>query len=439
MATSKKTTAKKTAANKTAPKASAKKTTAKATAKSTKATAKKAAAKNSTKTKAAAKRTVANAGAKKTAAKKTTATTATKSKQTSKKSAAATTAKKSGIDFTAEMLKKAQAYQKTLVLPEGDEERTIKAAAKIVSKKIAKKVTLLGERAKIEALAKSLGVSLAGVDIIDPATSEWLDEFGRIYFEMRQGKIDKKTTLPEIPDVAAGKAYLVKDYLSFGAMMVHTGKADAMVSGARAATADLLRAGLKIIGTESSTASSCFVMDMHDSSWGHKGLMIFSDCAVVPEPDAEQLSDIAVAAGKSCKALLGCEPVVAMLSFSTKGSGGKLPPVLLVQEAVQKAHEKAPALLLDGELQSDAALVPSVTDTKAPGSPIRGKVNTIVFPNLSAGNIGYKLVQRLAHADAYGPVLQGFKKPISDLSRGCSVDDIVVTSAITLVQAGSAQ
>lgn len=417
-ATTKKVAAKKPVAKKTtkatATKTSAKKTSAKSIAKSTKPAIKKTPAKKATTTKASAKRTVANAGAKKAV-------------------------KKSEINFTAEMMKKAKAYQKTLVLPEGDEERTIKAAAKIVSKKIAKTVTLLGEREKITALAKSFGVSLEGVDIINPATSEWLEDFGKTYFEMRQGKINKKTNTPEIPDVAAGKAYLVSDYLSFGAMMVHKGKADAMVSGARAATADLLRAGLKIIGTEGDTASSCFVMDMHDSSWGHKGLMIFADCAVVPEPDSEQLSDIAIASGKSCKALLGCEPVVAMLSFSTKGSGGKLPPVLLVQEAVKKAREKAPALLLDGELQSDAALVPSVTDTKAPGSPIRGKVNTIVFPNLSAGNIGYKLVQRLAHADAFGPVLQGFKKPISDLSRGCSVDDIVVTSAITLVQSGSAQ
>ncbi|MBM7021842.1 phosphate acetyltransferase [Treponema sp. Marseille-Q4523] len=342
------------------------------------------------------------------------------------------------MDFTAEMIKKAKAYQKSLVLPEGDEERTIKAAAKIVSKKIAKKVTLLGSREKIESTAQSLKVSLAGIDIIDPATSPWLDDFGQTYFELRQGKINKKTNLPEVSDAAAGKAYMLSDYLSFGAMMVRKGYADAMVSGARSSTAALLRAGLKVIGTESKTASSCFVMDMHDSSWGHKGLMIFSDCAVVPEPDAEQLSDIAVAAGKSCKALLGCDPCIALLSFSTKGSGGAQPSVLTVQEAVQKAHAKAPSLLLDGELQADAALIPSVTDKKAPGSPVKGKVNTIVFPNLSAGNIGYKLVQRLAHADAYGPILQGFAKPISDLSRGCSVDDIVITAAITLVQAGSA-
>ena len=424
MAVVKKSAAKKTAVKKTSAGKAAKKTTVK---KAASKTVKKAAEK-----KATVKKTVKKVSAKKPAAKKAVqAKAAVKPK--AKKNAA-----KSGIDFTAEMIKKAKAYQKSLVLPEGDEERTIKAAAKIVAKNIAKKVILLGSREKIESAAQALKVSLAGIDIIDPVSSPWLDDFGQTYFELRQGKINKKTNLPEVSDAAAGKAYMLSDYLSFGAMMVRKGYADAMVSGARSSTAALLRAGLKVIGTESKTASSCFVMDMHDSSWGHKGLMIFSDCAVVPEPDAEQLSDIAVAAGKSCKALLGCDPCIALLSFSTKGSGGAQPSVLTVQEAVQKAHAKAPSLLLDGELQADAALIPSVTDKKAPGSPVKGKVNTIVFPNLSAGNIGYKLVQRLAHADAYGPILQGFAKPISDLSRGCSVDDIVITAAITLVQAGSA-
>ena len=415
----KKTAVKKTSAGKAAKKSAVKKTASK--------TAKKTAEK-----KATVKKTVKKVSAKKPAAKKAVQAKAAVKPKAKKNEA------KSGIDFTAEMIKKAKAYQKSLVLPEGDEERTIKAAAKIVAKNIAKKVILLGSREKIESAAQALKVSLAGIDIIDPVSSPWLDDFGQTYFELRQGKINKKTNLPEVSDAAAGKAYMLSDYLSFGAMMVRKGYADAMVSGARSSTAALLRAGLKVIGTESKTASSCFVMDMHDSAWGYKGLMIFSDCAVVPEPDAEQLSDIAVAAGKSCKALLGCDPCIALLSFSTKGSGGAQPSVLTVQEAVQKAHAKAPSLLLDGELQADAALIPSVTDKKAPGSPVKGKVNTIVFPNLSAGNIGYKLVQRLAHADAYGPILQGFAKPISDLSRGCSVDDIVITAAITLVQAGSA-
>ena len=415
----KKTAVKKTSAGKAAKKSAVKKTASK--------TAKKTAEK-----KATVKKTVKKVSAKKSVAKKAVQAKA------AVKPAAKKNAVKSGIDFTAEMIKKAKAYQKSLVLPEGDEERTIRAAAKIVAKNIAKKVILLGSREKIESAAQALKVSLAGIDIIDPVSSPWLDDFGQTYFELRQGKINKKTNLPEVSDAAAGKAYMLSDYLSFGAMMVRKGYADAMVSGARSSTAALLRAGLKVIGTESKTASSCFVMDMHDSAWGYKGLMIFSDCAVVPEPDAEQLSDITVAAGKSCKALLGCDPCIALLSFSTKGSGGAQPSVLTVQEAVQKAHAKAPSLLLDGELQADAALIPSVTDKKAPGSPVKGKVNTIVFPNLSAGNIGYKLVQRLAHADAYGPILQGFAKPISDLSRGCSVDDIVITAAITLVQAGSA-
>ncbi|MCR5290864.1 MAG: phosphate acetyltransferase [Treponema sp.] len=341
------------------------------------------------------------------------------------------------MNFVEEMKKKAKEYQNSLVLPEGTEERTVVAAAKIVAEKLANPVTLLGKKEDVEKVAKDKGVSLEGITIIDPATSEWLEEFGKEYFELRKGKINKKTGAAEVPDVEAGKAYMVKDPLSFGAMMVRKGYADSMVSGAFSSTAALLRAGLKIIGTEegSKTASSCFVMDTHDEKWGHEGLMIFSDCAVVPEPTSEQLSDIAVAAGKSCKALLGCEPAVAMLSFSTKGSaGGEV--VQRVQDAVKMAHEKAPDMLIDGEMQADAALIPAVTDKKAPGSPVRGKVNTIIFPNLGAGNIGYKLVQRLAHADAYGPVLQGFAKPISDLSRGCSSDDIVVTSAITLVQAG---
>ncbi len=339
------------------------------------------------------------------------------------------------MDFIAEMKSKAKAAGKSLVLPEGTEERTVAAAAKITAEGIAKSVTLLGKREEIEKVAAANGVSLDGITTLDPAASEWLDDFGNEYFELRKKKVgaDGRPLMPA--DKARAE---IQDPLKFGAMMVRKGRADAMVSGALSSTADLLRAGLTIIKTAPGikTASSCFIMDTHDPKWGHEGLMVFSDCAVVPEPDAEQLSDIAVAAGDSCRTLLGCEPCVAMLSFSTKGSGGKLDPVLKVQEAVAKAREKAPDLLLDGELQADAALIPSVTDKKAPGSPVRGRVNTIIFPDLSAGNIGYKLVQRLAHADAYGPILQGFAKPISDLSRGCSSDDIVMTAAITLVQAG---
>ncbi|MBR6192570.1 MAG: phosphate acetyltransferase [Treponema sp.] len=341
------------------------------------------------------------------------------------------------MNFVEEMKAKARDYQNSLVLPEGTEERTVVAAAKIVEEKLAKSVTLLGVKSDVEKVAAAKGVSLAGIDVINPAESPWLDDFGKEYYELRKDKINKKTGQPEVTPESA-REYILKDPLSFGAMMVRMGKADAMVSGALSATADLLRAGLKIIKTApgTSTASSCFVMDTHNSKWGKDGYLIFADCAVNPTPTPEQLADIAVDSAKSCRELLGAEPAVAMLSFSSKGSGGKLDDVLKVQEAVKLAHEKAPELLLDGELQADASLIPEVTAKKAPGSPITGKVNTLIFPSLEAGNIGYKLVQRFAGADAYGPILQGFAKPISDLSRGCTSDEIVVTSAITLVQAG---
>lgn len=340
------------------------------------------------------------------------------------------------MDFVAEMKRKAKAYQKSIVLPEGTEERTVQAASLIVKEGLAKTVTLLGKKEDVEKVAASKGVNLDGISIINPAESEWLSSFGEEFYELRKKKVDANGN----PLMSKEKALSeMNDPMKFGAMMVHMGKADTMVSGALSSTADMLRAGLTIVKTApgTKTASSCFVVDTHNPKWGHEGLMIFSDCAVVPDPDSDQLSDIAVQAAASCKALLGVEPVVALLSFSTKGSGGKDPSVLKVQEALTKAKEKAPDLLIDGELQADAALIPSVTEKKAPGSPITGKVNTIVFPNLNAGNIGYKLVQRLAGADAYGPVLQGFAKPISDLSRGCSVEDIVVTAAITMVQAGA--
>ncbi len=333
------------------------------------------------------------------------------------------------MNFVAEMKKKAAALQKRLVLPEGTEERTITAAAQIVAEKLAKEVILLGKPAEIKAVATAKGIPLDGITLIDPETSEWNKEFAEEYYELRK----KKGMTPE------QAAQDIKHFLRFGAMMVRKGKADSMVAGALSATADVLRAGLTIIGTAPGmkTASSCFVMDTHNSKWGTDGLMIFSDCAVIPVPTAEQLADIAVSAADSCRKMLNAEPVVAMLSFSTKGSGGNNDNVLRVQEGVKLAKEKAPDLLLDGELQADAALVPSVTEKKAPGSPVTGKVNTLVFPDLGAGNIGYKLVQRLAGADAFGPFLQGFAKPISDLSRGCSAEDIVATAAVTLVQAGN--
>ncbi|MBQ4496380.1 MAG: phosphate acetyltransferase [Spirochaetaceae bacterium] len=333
------------------------------------------------------------------------------------------------MNFVEEMKNKAKSLQNSLVLPEGTEERTVIAAGKIIAEKVAKKVILIGNVDEVKEVAAANKVSLDGVDIIDSTSSEWNEEFANEYYELRK----KKGMTPEQAKED------IKNPLRFGAMMVRKDKADAMVAGALSATADVLRAGLTIIGTAPGmkTASSCFVMDTHNPKWGADGVLIFSDCAVIPTPTSEQLADIAGAAANSCKVMLGAEPVVAMMSYSTKGSGGnKDENILRVQEGVKLAHEKFPELLLDGELQADAALIPSVTEKKAPGSPITGKVNTLVFPDLGAGNIGYKLVQRLAGADAFGPILQGFAKPISDLSRGCSADDIVTTAAITLVQAG---
>ncbi len=333
------------------------------------------------------------------------------------------------MDFVKAMREKAVSLANRLVLPEGTETRTVQAARKIADEKIASAVTLLGAESDVFAAAKKAGVSLEGISVIDPAASEWLDDFANTYYEKRKAK----GMTPEQARVDMASP------LRFGAMMVSKGFADSMVAGAESTTADVLRAGLTVIGTApgTKTASSCFVMQLPDASWGSDGIMIFSDCAVIPTPSSEQLADIAMSAAQSCRSFIGAEPVAAFLSYSTKGSGGnKDENILRVQEAVRILTERKPDFVFDGELQTDAALVPSVTQKKAPDSPVEGKVNTLIFPDLGSGNIGYKLVQRLGRAEAFGPFLQGFAKPISDLSRGCSVEDIVTTAAVTLVQAG---
>jgi len=330
------------------------------------------------------------------------------------------------MDFVSKMKAKAVSKQKDLVLPEGAVPRIIKAARIIKDEKLAAKVTLLGTVAEIQQIAEKEGVSLNGIDIMYPLTAPEQGDFAHEYYQLRKHKgMTEEQAKTDITDV-----------LRWGAMMVHMGKADAMVGGVINTTGNVLRAGISIIGTAPGlkNASSCFVMAGLDPKWGVDGTFIFSDCAVIPAPLPEQLADIAESAANSCREFLDAEPVVALMSFSTKGSA-EHENVAKVQAAVKILKDRNVKFTFDGELQADAALVPSVTDQKAPGSPVKGKVNTLVFPDLGAGNIGYKLVQRLGNAQAFGPILQGFAKPISDLSRGASVEDIVTTCAVTLSRA----
>ena len=318
---------------------------------------------------------------------------------------------------------KAKANVKHIVLPEGEESRNVQAAVKIVEQGIAK-LTLLGDPAKVKEVA--VGASLEGLEIIDPKTSDKCEQYAATLYELRKAK-------GMTPEQAAE---LVRDPMYYGVMMVKMGDADGLVSGAIHSTGDMLRPALQIIKSKPGikTVSSCFLMECPNKAYGDDGVMVFADCAVNIDPDAEQLASIALGAADSARALAGIEPRVAMLSFSTKGSA-KHDLVTKVQEATRIAKELDPGLMLDGELQLDAAIVESVGQLKAPGSPVAGKANVLVFPGLEAGNIGYKLVQRLAGAEAYGPILQGIAKPCNDLSRGCSVDDIVATVAITAAQA----
>lgn len=312
---------------------------------------------------------------------------------------------------------------KHIVLPEGEETRNIRAAAKIARAGIAR-ITLLGDPAKTHEAAGE--TDLTGVTIVNPATSSKAAAYAEALYEIRKAK---GMTLEEAQT-------LVADPMYYGVMMVKMGDADGLVSGAIHSTGAMLKPALQIIKAKPGmkTVSSCFLMECPDRSFGRDGVMIFADCAVIPSPTAEELANIALGAADSARALAEMEPKVAMLSFSTKGSA-KHDLVTKVQEATKIAKQMAPELLLDGELQLDAALVEEIGRLKCPGSPVAGRANTLVFPDLGAGNIGYKLVQRLAGAQAYGPVLQGIAKPCNDLSRGCSVDDIVATVAITAVQA----
>jgi phosphate acetyltransferase len=322
---------------------------------------------------------------------------------------------------------KARTSTQTVVLPESYDDRMIQAAEQITKDGLAK-VVLLGETTALEAKAGELGVSLAGVELVDPKSAAQLDIYIAELVKLRE---KKGLTAEQARETLTGD-----DNLFFGAMMVHKGDAGGMVAGAFNTTGDVLRAAFQVVGTAPgmNTVSSVFLMVTKNPDFGENGVLCFADCAVNPNPNAQALAEIAVSTASSCKSFLGVDARVAMLSFSTKGSA-KHKDCNKVLEALQIARELAPELQIDGELQADAALLPKIGEKKAPGSAVAGKANTLIFPDLDAGNIGYKLVERIAGAEAVGPIIQGLAKPVNDLSRGCSVDDIVSVSAITAVQA----
>ena len=321
---------------------------------------------------------------------------------------------------------KARMDKKTIVLPETTDKRTLIAASNIMKERIAD-IIMIGDEEKIMDGATWLEIELDGVRIINPKTCEKLDDYANILYEVRKNK----GMTPE-----KAKEILLTDPLTFGVIMVKANEADGMVAGACHSTADTLRPALQILKTAPGVklVSAFFIMDTVMKEQGENGTFLFADCGLNQDPTPEELAAIADTSSRSFKSLVGPKPVIAMLSHSTKGSA-KHALVDKVVEATKIAQEQYPHLVLDGELQTDAALVPSVAKSKAPGSPVGGRANILIFPNLDAGNIGYKLVQRLGGAEAYGPMLQGIAKPVNDLSRGCSWEDIVGVVALTAVQA----
>lgn len=330
------------------------------------------------------------------------------------------------MDLLQDIITRAKANKQRIVLPEGTEERTLRAADKLLADGVAS-IILIGNKTEISQLAASYG--LKNIDlatIVDPLNHEKKEAYADLLFQLRQ----KKGMTPE------KAAVLVENPLYLGCLMIKAGDADGEIAGAQNTTGDVLRPALQIVKTAPgiSCVSGAFLMFLKDKSYGDNGLLVFADCAVMPNPTAAELAQIAVSTAQTTRDIVGADPKVAMLSFSTKGSASH-EMVDKVVEATRLAKEMAPDLKIDGELQADAAIVDVVAAQKAPGSEIAGKANVLVFPTLEVGNIAYKLVQRLAGAQAVGPILQGIAAPVNDLSRGCSVDDIYKMVAIATNQA----
>ena len=331
------------------------------------------------------------------------------------------------MSFIEEIKNRAKEDKKTIILPEAEDKRVLEAASKVIKQGFAK-VILLGDEEKIREDSSKNKIDLDGVDVINPLTSDKKEEYKQKLYELRKNK----GMTPEQAEE------LLKEPIYFGMMMLkdENSKADGLVSGAAHSTANTLRPALQILKTKPGTklVSAFFVMCVPDCEYGENGTFIFGDSGLNQNPTADELSEIAISSSKSFEQLVRKEAKVAMLSYSTKGSA-KSELTEKVIEATELVKEKETNLMVDGELQLDAAIVPEIAASKAPDSPLKGEANVLIFPDLDAGNIGYKLVQRLSKAEAYGPLCQGIAKPVNDLSRGCSADDIVGVVAITAVQA----
>jgi len=325
------------------------------------------------------------------------------------------------MDLIEHLKRKTASAPKRIVLADGEDIRAIRAADLLLREGLTSGLFLLGDPSVITRSALELGLSIDRANLVDPARSPDRHAYADIYLECHHHRISREQAFEEIAEV-----------LNFGAMLVRQSAADCLIGGADHPTADLIKSAWWIIGMKPQvkTVSSSFLMILEDRNFGADGVLVFADCAVVPQPNPHQLADIAMAAAENFRSLTGAEPIVGLLSFSTKGSA-EHPDVLKVRQAAEELKNRNPGLVFDGEIQFDAAVVGSICGKKAPGSPVAGKANVLIFPDLDAGNICYKIAERFGRARALGPLMQGLNKPVSDLSRGCSWQDICEVAVVT--------